>query len=130
MMTAEEAKVKAKSVAKKTLMISLVALILFSISYYVYRTWTISDGTRTGKLFKISKKGVMFKTYEGELHLGGSQIMSASSIWPFSVKNESVYNEVQKLEGREVKLHYKQLVDPFVWQGDTEYIVYKAEPIN
>ncbi len=129
-MNLEETKAKAKSIGKKMAIIILVLTILASISYYVYRTWSVSDGTRTGILFKISKKGYVFKTYEGQIHLGGSNIMSNTSIWDFSAKNEAVYIEIQKYEGKNVKLSYKQLINPFPWQGDTEYIVYKAEPVQ
>jgi flagellar basal body-associated protein FliL len=129
-MNLEETKAKAKSIGKKMAIILIVLSILTSVGYYMYRTWNLSDGTRTGVLFKISKKGVFFKTYEGQIHLGGSNIMSNQSVWDFSAKDESVYGEIQKFEGKNVKLHYKQLVDPFPWQGDTEYIVYKAEAVQ
>lgn len=33
--------------------------------------WTYSEGTRAGQLIKFSEKGVVFKTYEGELNMGG-----------------------------------------------------------
>jgi hypothetical protein len=129
-MNIEETKAKAKTVGKKMGIILLLLAILGSIGYYMYRTYTTSDGTRTGVLFKISKKGVIFKTYEGQIHLGGSNIMSNASVWDFSAKNEDVYTEIQKFEGKNVRLHYKQLVNPFIWQGDTEYIVFKAEAVQ
>jgi hypothetical protein len=129
-MNLEETKAKAKSIGKKMAIILIILSLLTGFGYYMYRTWSLSDGTRTGVLFKISKKGVIFKTYEGQIHLGGSNIMSNQSVWDFSAKDEAVYNEIQKFEGKNVKLHYKQLVDPFPWQGDTEYIVYKAEAVQ
>ncbi len=129
-MNLEETKAKAKRVGKKMAFILLVLAILTSLVYYQYRTWNLSDGTRTGVLFKISKKGIIFKTYEGQIHLGGSNIMSNQSVWEFSAKDDNVYQEIQKYEGKNVKLHYKQLLNPFPWQGDTDYIVYKAEPVQ
>jgi hypothetical protein len=129
-MNIEETKAKAKSIGKKMAIILIILSLLTGFGYYMYRTWSLSDGTRTGVLFKISKKGVIFKTYEGQIHLGGSNIMSNQSVWDFSAKDEAVYSEIQKFEGKNVKLHYKQLVDPFPWQGDTEYIVYKAEAVQ
>lgn len=126
----DQVKQSAGKIARRTLWILLAALLLFSIGYYIYRTYTISEGTRTGMLFKISKKGVMFKTYEGQLHLGGSTILTQQSTWEFSVQNETVYQQAQQFDGRNVKVHYKELVNPFPWQGDTHYIVYKVEPIQ
>lgn len=105
----------------------LAGFILFSIGYYVYRTYTVSDGTRTGILFKVSKRGIIFKTFEGQLQLGGSTMMNQMSVWEFSAQNAQVYAQLQQLEGKSVRCYYRQLVDPFPWQGDTEYIVYKVE---
>ncbi len=129
-MNIEETKAKAKTFGKKLAIGIFIGAIIASIAYYQYRTYTLSDGTRTGVLFKISKKGVFFKTYEGQIHLGGSNIMSNTSVWDFSAKDESVYNAIQQFEGKNVRLHYKQLVNPFPWQGDTDYIVFKAEPVQ
>lgn len=122
-----QAKVTAKKFAFRTLWIVLIGSVVAFTGYYFWRTFPKSEGTRTGQLFKVSKKGYAFKTYEGQLHLGGSAMMSPQSVWDFSVKNESVYSEMQQFEGKIVKCHYKELVDAFPWQGDTDYIVYKVE---
>ncbi len=126
----EQAKQKAGKIARKTLWIILAASLISAIGYYFYRTYEVSDGTRVGMLFKISRKGIMFKTFEGQLHLGGSAVISTQSTWDFSVKNATVYEDLQKLEGKMIKCYYSQKVDPFPWQGDTEYIVYKAEIVQ
>ncbi len=129
-MSLETVKTKAKSFGKKLLWISIIAAILFSTIYYIYRTYTVSEGTRTGILFKISKKGKVFKTYEGQLQLAGAAIMNKESTFEFSVINETIYNEIQNLEGKNIRLHYEEKVDAFPWQGDTNYIVTKAEEIK
>ena len=126
-MDLQQTKVKAKKFGKKMLLILTLALVVFFFFFYFYRTYTVSEGTRVGNMFKISEKGYVFKTFEGELHLGGSQLMNKNSIWAFSVKDRATYEEIQKFEGKVVKVHYKQLIDPFAWQGDTEYLVYKVE---
>lgn len=126
----EQAKKTAGKFARRTLWIVSIGLLVFMVGYYVYRTYTISEGTRTGTLFKISKKGVMFKTYEGQLHLGGSAVMTQQSIWDFSAANGQVYDRLQQFEGKTVKCHYKQMVNAFPWQGDTDYIVYDVEAVT
>jgi len=123
----DQVKQKAGKFARRTLWILLAVGLLTFIGYFIYRTYTISEGTRTGMLFKISKKGVVFKTYEGQLHLGGSTILTTQSTWDFSVKDGAVYQQMQRFEGKNVKLHYKEVVDAFPWQGDTDYIVYMVE---
>ncbi|MEI6408727.1 MAG: 6-phosphogluconate dehydrogenase [Bacteroidota bacterium] len=126
----EQAKITAGKFARRALWILSIGFVLFLGGYYMYRTYTISEGTRTGTLFKISKKGVVFKTYEGQLHLGGSAVMTQQSVWDFSAANGDVYNTLQNYEGKIVKCHYKQMVHAFPWQGDTNYIVYEAEAVT
>ena len=126
----DQVKQKAGKLARRTLWILLAVGLLIGIGFFFYRTYTISEGTRTGMLFKISKKGAIFKTYEGQLHLGGSTILTTQSTWDFSVKDATVYQRMQQFEGKNVKLHYKEMVDAFPWQGDTNYIVYQVEALE
>lgn len=123
----DQAKQTAKKVARRTLWLVLALSLVSAIAYYVYRTWETSDGTRVGTLYKISRKGIVFKTFEGQLHLAGSQMMTEQSTWNFSVKNAEVYQQIQQYEGKMVKCHYKELVNPFPWQGDTKYLVFRVE---
>lgn len=125
-----KAKTTSRRVFRGIMWFLLIAGVLFGIGYFVYRNYTISEGSRTGTLFKISKKGVVFKTYEGQLHLAGSVMLTTQSTWDFSAENASVYQELQKYEGKNVKCFYREKVDAFPWQGDTDYIVYKVEPIQ
>lgn len=129
-MTFEETKVKAKSFAKKMMWILGISVILFAAGYYFYRTYTVSEGTRSGTLYKISKKGKIFKTYEGELLLAGSVLMNKQSTFEFSAADSKVYSNLQNFEGKNVRLHYKEKVNAFPWQGDTDYLVYKVEEVK
>lgn len=126
----EQVKQKARRLGRRTLWVLLIAFLLFGTGYYIYRTYTISEGSRSGTLFKISKKGVVFKTYEGQLHLAGSAMMTAQSTWDFSAQDAGVYQELQKYEGKNIKCYYREKVDAFPWQGDTDYIVYRVEPVQ
>ena len=118
---------KAGSAFKKILWTILILLMVSGTGYYFYRTYTKSEGTRTGTLFKVSKKGYVFKTYEGQLLLAGSALVTKTSTWDFSVDDEATYKELQQLEGKTVKCYYKEKIDAFPWQGDTDYLVYKVE---
>lgn len=129
-MSLETTKVKAKSIFKKTLWILFITFLICSVTYYFYRTYTLSEGTRTGMLFKISRKGKIFKTYEGQIQLAGATMMSKQSIWEFSVTNPHTYNDLQNLEGKNVRLHYREVVDAFPWQGETNYLVYDVNEVK
>lgn len=123
----EETKKTAKTIARRTLWLSLLLGVLALAGYYFYRTWVYSEGTRTGMLIKASRKGNILKTYEGQLHLGNSAMMTDQSVWNFSIKDKATYDMLQPLEGKNVKCHYKELKNAFPWQGETNYLVYKIE---
>ncbi len=129
-MSLETTKVKAKSIFRKTLWILFITFLLCGVTYYFYRTYTLSEGTRTGMLFKISRKGKIFKTYEGQIQLAGATMMSKQSIWEFSVTNPNTYNDLQNMEGKNVRLHYREVVDAFPWQGETNYLVYDVNEVK
>lgn len=127
----EQAKQKARRILRITMWTVLIAVILSGIGYYLYRTFPKSQSEQTGTLFKLSYEGYLFKTYEGQLHLIGSAMITTQSTWHFSVKDKAVYEEMQNYVGKPVKLFYKELPETALpWQGKTEYIVYKVEALK
>jgi hypothetical protein len=121
---------KARSFMKKLGWVTLLLLVLTGAGYYFYRTYTYSEGSRTGTIIKMSKKGNIFKTFEGELHMDNSLVMNKASIFKFSVKNEMVYEQLIQAEGKKVRLYYKEIIDAFPWQGETNYFIYKFEVLK
>src|SRR4249919_1076046 len=98
---------------KKVVLWSLVILVfLFSFLYYWNYVNTYSEGNRAGILQKFSKRGNLFKTYEGELIMSSISITNntilASEKFYFSVKDDSVANTLFNMEGKRVSLHYQQ----------------------
>ena len=98
-------------------------------------SWTYSEGTRAGQLIKISKKGFIFKTNEGELNMGGLRVGSATdglegNLWQFSILDENVLNQLEASEGKRVKLSYKERFKSMPWQGDTNYFIVAVEVID
>ncbi len=113
---------------KKIIAAIVFALLLGLAGYFFYYNYNYSDGVRTGYLMKISKKGMLFKTFEGQLNMGGvgdgeMNTIIQNNIWEFSVANEATYKELQEMEGKQIKVHYKEKVGSFFWQGDTNYFV-------
>ncbi|PSR13022.1 MAG: 6-phosphogluconate dehydrogenase [Bacteroidetes bacterium] len=95
--------------------------------------WTYSDGTRAGELIKVSTKGVVFKTYEGQLNLGGFSSSDSGVVgntWDFSTTKKAVYQRLQELEGHKVKLTYRQRYKPLPWQGKTEYFIDEVKVLD
>lgn len=121
-------KKKGKSLLRKMLLFSFLGLLLAGIAYVVYAGYVYSEGSRSGELIKISKKGFPFKTYEGQLKLGGIDMQNAqngtiSDTWEFSVRDQDIVEELEKLQGQEVMLEYEQIMQPLPWQGDTRYFI-------
>ena len=106
--------------------IFIVVLIFLLFGYWKYY-FTYSDGYRSGLLQKLSHKGNLFKTYEGELVqrsiVSTGNVGIASEKFYFSVTSDSVAKNMQKYEGKNVKLHYKEKNGTLPWRGDSRYIV-------
>jgi len=113
---------------RKYLNIFLVSLLLIAaVAIYFVYFFTYSEGNRAGVLVKFSKKGYLFKTYEGELNVGGvgnlPNTAQMNQIWLFSVKDGAVADSLMGLEGRKVSLHYNQVAKTLPWNGETNSYV-------
>ena len=107
---------------RKFIGITIGILLLSAVGYFTFLyNATYSEGVRTGELIKFSNKGVIFKTYEGEL----SQGISGAQIFSFSVldNQEQVITDLKELEGHYVKLNYVERYRTFPWWGDSKYFI-------
>lgn len=114
---------------KKILAISIVVLLLAVVSYLSFLYYVpYSEGFRSGELIKLSHKGVMIKTWEGEL----SQGVSGSQIFKFSVldSDKKVINDLKELQGQYVKLTYVERYRTFGWWGDTHFYITNVQKEN
>lgn len=112
---------------RKVMLFFVLLSVLVLTGIYLYFNYTYSEGSRAGMLMKFSSKGYVFKTYEGELNLGGINPLPgntiANNIWKFSVKDDSIGNLLKSKEGQMLRLHYKEKVRNMPWQGDTKFFV-------
>ena len=107
---------------KKFLVIIIGIVTLSAVCYFAFLyNATYSEGVRSGELIKFSNKGMVFKTYEGEL----SQGISGAQIFSFSVldSQEQVITDLKALEGHYVKLTYEERYKTFPWWGDSKYFI-------
>ena len=110
---------------KKFLFITLAVLIVGFSAYYAFIYFvSYSQGYRAGELVKFSKKGVLFRTWEGQISQEATQ-----PLWNFSVQDNEpeVIEKLKNLQGQNVKLTYKQRFKTFPWLGDTHYFIIAAE---
>jgi len=111
---------------KRTLFYILGGIFVLWLLYYAFVYFVpYSEGTRSGELIKFSRKGVITKTWEGEI----SQGISGAQIFSFSVldKNEEVIKDLQEFEGRYVKLTYIERYSTFFFWGDSQYFITEVE---
>lgn len=119
---------------KYTKITTLVILVL-GLAFLIFILFAnYSSGSRTGYITKISHKGYIFKTYEGELNFGffggsANNGKPSENIWQFSVSNSDVANQAEQASksGHKVTLYYNQKYVKIALRGDTDYIVYKIE---
>jgi hypothetical protein len=106
-------------------LIWLVILPIGLITLYTWGTlnWVYSSGERAGFVQKISQKGFVCKTYEGELILVTMPGTQAEKFY-FTVKDPKVVKEINETVGQRVRLVYEQHKwIPSSCFGETEYFV-------
>jgi hypothetical protein len=103
---------------------ALSVVCYFTFLYFA----SYSEGVRSGELIKFSNKGMLFKTYEGELSKG----ISGAQIFSFSVldSQEKVIADLKEMEGHYVKLTYIERYRTFPWWGDTKYFITEVKEEN
>ncbi|WP_019989474.1 hypothetical protein [Rudanella lutea] len=109
-------------------------LVVFGI-LYILTGWSYSDGERAGTVSKFSRRGYVFKTYEGVLNVGGFSGETGSltpQYFDFSVKDEAVGAKITEAvkTGQRVTLHYEEKILRLPWNGDTKYYITAVEFIG
>ena len=111
---------------KKFLIKFLVAFIVILAGYFAFIYYaSYSEGIRAGELVKFSNKGVLIKTWEGEI----SQGVSEGQLFEFSVedKETEVIQQLKDYQGKYVKLNYFKRFSRIFWLGDTTFFITKVE---
>ena len=110
-----------KAVGIIVISVITILVIFYTVVYFV----PYSEGYRSGELIKFSNKGIIVKTWEGQI----SQGISGAQIFSFSVldKDEEVIKNLKEFQGEYVKLTYTERFATFFWLGDTKYFVTKVE---
>lgn len=112
------------------LSVVLMPALLMGLWTAIALTYTYSKGYRTGYIQKLSEKGWICKTWEGEIAMvnvpGAMQ-----ERFEFTVRSDSIATEINKQQGRRVKLHYREHKGvPFSCFGETKYFVDGVETVD
>ena len=113
---------------------TFIVLLVLAFFFYWKYYYTYSDGLQGGKMQKISKKGNIFKTWEGYLLISPSSDPTTGTItnreWQFTVVDDSIAHVLENYAEKNVKLRYHQKNGTLPWRGDTEYLIYEVSLVQ
>ena len=109
----------------------LIAIVLLVAGYFLLVfNWSYSEGERAGWIQKFSSKGWLCKTWEGELAMV-SMPGSMSEKFFFTVWDDATAEQINKMMGKRVSLHYEEKVGiPTSCFGETRYYVTKVTAVE
>jgi len=115
----------------KSIVAAIFALVLAVALYVLVVTfWSYSSGERAGWVQKFSTKGWLCKTWEGEMAMVSMPGTTADKFY-FTVWDDKVAAEINKVMGKRVSLHYDEKVGiPTSCFGETRYYVDKVTAVE
>ncbi|MES3021309.1 MAG: hypothetical protein V4857_06955 [Pseudomonadota bacterium] len=111
------------------LLLSLIGavVVMFALYTWITLSYSYSEGTRAGYLQKLSKKGWICKTWEGEILLS-SMPGAIPERFTFSVRDEQIVKQLEAATGKRVLLTYAQHKGvPSDCFGESEYFIEKVQ---
>jgi hypothetical protein len=102
----------------------LIVPVLLAIGYFMFvLNWNYSSGERAGWVQKLSKKGWLCKTWEGEMAMVTMPGANPEKFL-FTVWDDAVAQQVNRVMGKRVTLHYDEKVGlPTSCFGETRHFV-------
>jgi len=110
----------------------LVGIVVALVAGYflLVFNWSYSEGERAGWVQKLSSKGWLCKTWEGEMAMV-SMPGAMSEKFLFTVWDEATAEQITKLMGKRVSLHYEEKAGiPTSCFGETRYYVTKISAVE
>ncbi len=108
----------------------VAAGVVIALYVWVMLQWSYSEGERAGWVQKLSKKGWLCKTWEGEMAMV-SLPGSIPEKFLFTVHDDDVANQINGVIGKRVALHYQEHVGlPSSCFGDTRHFVMSVKSID
>ncbi|MGB4811995.1 MAG: hypothetical protein WBP13_05890 [Methylophilaceae bacterium] len=119
-----------KQILKYSLWLLILPLTLLALYTWAMLTWTYSSGERAGYVQKLSEKGWVCKTFEGELILVSMPGTQAEKFY-FTVRDRDVVKKINESIGKRVRLTYAEHVGlPTTCFGETGYFVHDVQLLD
>ena len=111
------------SALKLVFWLLVVPIALIALYFAVVLNWNYSTGERAGWVQKLSRKGWLCKTWEGEMAMV-SMPGAIPEKFLFTVPDDAVAESINKVMGKRVTLHYEEKVGlPTSCFGETRHFV-------
>lgn len=108
----------------------IIPAILIAAYIWFVLNWSFSEGERAGWVQKLSKKGWVCKTWEGELSLISMPGAGQEKFF-FTVHDDKVAEQINRVMGKRVTLHYEEKVGlPTSCFGETRHFVTKVTAVD
>ena len=112
---------------KRLLSFLLIVALLVTLYFFVVMNWSYSTGERAGWIQKLSNKGWVCKTWEGELALVSLPGTATVEKFQFTVRDAAVAADLTQAMGKRVALHYEEKVGlPTSCFGETRHYITKV----
>jgi hypothetical protein len=115
--------------------IGIIVLLLFLAVMLFFYYGTFSSGVRAGIVMKVSKRGTVIKTYEGQMNLETFGAVESENIvsetFNFSVEkgNDELIKQLEEAarSGKRINLRYIERYVVLPWRGETKYFAIGVE---
>jgi hypothetical protein len=113
------------------LAIVLLPVLIFAFWAWITLGYVYASGERAGYVQKLSKKGWLCKTWEGELAMVNLPGSITPQIFNFTVRSDSIAALLEKGLGKRVSITYEQHPGvPSTCFGETEYFVTNVRTVS
>jgi len=109
----------------------LLPVLIFALWTWVTLGYVYAEGNRAGFMQKLSKKGWLCKTWEGELAMVNLPGSVTPQIFHFTVRNDSIAHLLQQHLGKQVSVTYEEHRGiPTSCFGETSHFVTNVSPLG
>ena len=121
---------KLTKLLKYSLWLLIIPIAVFALYTWATLSWVYSSGERAGYVQKLSQKGYICKTYEGELVLVSMPGTQAEKFF-FTVRDAAIAKRINETVGKRVRLIYQEHVGiPTSCFGDTGFFVQDVQLLD
>lgn len=111
-------------------LVTILAVLLFGAYIWLMLSWSYARGERAGWVQKLSEKGYICKTWEGEMAMV-TMPGSMPEKFLFTVRDDAVAEKIKAVMGKRVTLDYEEHVGLITsCFGDTGHFVKDVKVID